>query len=567
MTEKQPHQGKQKTMNIIALFTTLAVLAAPAPCGSVQGALDIPGLFAEIAGDYEFYANQRYFVLTIYVDQGKVWGREEGNPGPQELRPVEPSGLKFKVDDPGKEQYAVFVRGGDGKIAALRMVTGDRELIAPRIPAGGRPPQAPDQPFSAEDLRSDLAQIRRALEENHPAVNAFTGKEDLERLYKRQLGQIDGPKTLGEFYGIAAPLVAAVGCGHTSLTSPKDYWKSAPPRFFPLGLRFVGGRAYVIRGADPAGMPQRGSEIRAVNGRGAAAILQEFKGLVSSDGANDGWKTALINSAFARYYALRFGFPGEFVVEARPTGQKTVREVRLQPVDLSKVPGEPSGTKPLTSSGDPNLDLKILPGETSAAVLTIGSFSYYQEVDKFKGFIDESFDRIRKAGVRHLILDLRDNDGGDPFCTTHLLSYLEPRPVPYFARVYPSPYEPFAEPIPRAAGAFEGKLVVLVNAGCFSSTGHFCALLRFHKIGTFIGTETGGTYECNDARREIHLERTRLRLFVARMAFAAAVQSLPRYRGIVPDIVVEPSIADELAGKDPVLERALAIIAGGGGFE
>jgi C-terminal processing protease CtpA/Prc len=314
-------------------------------------------------------------------------------------------------------------------------------------------------------------------------------------------------------------------------------------------------------------MPQRGSEIRAVNGRGAAAILQEFKGLVSSDGANDGWKTALINSAFARYYALRFGFPGEFVVEARPTGQKTVREVRLQPVDLSKVPGEPSGTKPLTSSGDPNLDLKILPGETSAAVLTIGSFSYYQEVDKFKGFIDESFDRIRKAGVRHLILDLRDNDGGDPFCTTHLLSYLEPRPVPYFARVYPSPYEPFAEPIPRAAGAFEGKLVVLVNAGCFSSTGHFCALLRFHKIGTFIGTETGGTYECNDARREIHLERTRLRLFVARMAFAAAVQSLPRYRGIVPDIVVEPSIADELAGKDPVLERALAIIAGGGGFE
>jgi C-terminal processing protease CtpA/Prc len=110
-------------------------------------------------------------------------------------------------------------------------------------------------------------------------------------------------------------------------------------------------------------------------------------------------------------------------------------------------------------------------------------------------------------------------------------------------------------------------LFILIDAGCFSSTGHLCGLLKYHKIGTFIGTETGGTYECNDARREIHLEKTRLRLFVARMAFTAAAQGLPRYRGIVPDIAVEPSIADVLAGKDPVLERALAIIAGDGGFQ
>jgi len=193
-------------------------------------------------------------------------------------------------------------------------------------------------------------------------------------------------------------------------------------------------------------------------------------------------------------------------------------------------------------------------------------FPYYQARDKFKSFIDESFGRIRRAGVQNLILDLRDNGGGDPFCTTHLLSYLEPRPVPYFTRVYPNGYESFAEPIPRAAGAFSGKLFVLINAGCFSSTGHFCALLKYHKIGTFIGTETGGTYECNDASREIHLKNTRLRLFIARITFTAALQGIPRYKGIVPDISVEPGISDHLSGKDPVKERALAIIARKGGI-
>jgi len=48
------------------------------------------------------------------------------------------------------------------------------------------------------------------------------------------------------------------------------------------------------------------------------------------------------------------------------------------------------------------------------------------------------------------------------------------------------------------------------------------------------------------------------------MTFTAAVQGLPRYRGIIPDMAVEPSMADQLAGKDPVLERALALIARGG---
>jgi C-terminal processing protease CtpA/Prc len=302
-----------------------------------------------------------------------------------------------------------------------------------------------------------------------------------------------------------------------------------------------------------------------INGRDVPDIMKDLKALVSSDGLNDGWKTARINAVFHFLYAIRFGFPEEFVVKALPPGRKKAEEVHLRAIERSKIPTDTIAEKRSTSSGDPNLDFKILSDGGGTAVLTIRDFSYYQAPDKFKGFIDESFEQIRRAGVQNLILDLRDNSGGDPFCTTHLLGYLEPRPVPYFARVYPSPYERFAEPIPRAAGAFAGKLFILINGGCFSSTGHLCALLKYHKIGTFIGTETGGTYECNDASREIHLKNTRLRLFVARITFTAAVRGMPRYKGIVPDISVEPSITDQLSGKDPILECALSLIARDGG--
>ena len=553
-------------MKIAAIFMALAAFAAPAPSGTFPGPADIPRLYAEIAGDYEFYFGQRYWILLVTTDQGKLWGRNPGDSQRGELRPVDIEGLKFKIEDPSKapghEQYLVFVRNSEGHISGLRLLAEGTESPGAKLPAGGRAPRPVELPFAVEDLRGDLLQIRRALEEMHPAVYGFINKEAFERLYEEQLKRIDRPMTLGEFYRIAAPLVAAVGCGHTALSTPNGYWTAAPPRFFPLGVRFVVGRAYVVRGADPAGILQPGSEILSINGRGISDILTDLKALVSSDGLNDGNKTERINALFPFLYAT-FGFPEEFVVGALPPGRKTAVEVRLRALERSKIPADPSAETQPTSSGDPNLDLKILPDGQSTAVLTIRDFSYYQAPDKFKGFIDESFDRVRKAGVRHLILDLRDNGGGDPFCTTHLLSYLEPRPVPYFARVYPSPYERFAEPIPRAAGAFSGRLFILINAGCFSSTGHLCALLKHHNIGTFIGTETGGTYECNDARREIHLEKTRLRLFVARMTFTAAVEGLPRYRGIIPDIEVEPGIADLLSGKDPVLERALSLIAGG----
>lgn len=565
MEIKLSQSNVRLTAIILATFILFGALRL---FGTSQPTIDIQGLYAEIAGDYEFYFGQRYWILRVTADQGKLWGENPGESPREELKPIDITRLKFGIDDPskkpGQEQYVVFVRNPEGRISGLRLLAGGTVTPGVKLPSGERASRPAESTIPASDLRSDLLQIRRALEETHPAVYAFTPKEAFDRLVEEQLNRIDRSLTIEEFYRVAAPLVVAVGCGHTALATPSGYWATAPQRFFPLGLRFIGRRAIVIQSGDPAVPVPMGSEILSIQGLGIGNVQKELKALISSDGANDGWKTAQMNAGFALFYAFRFGFPEEFIVEAMPPGGNKAAVFRLKGVERSKIPGHTIGEHRSTSSGDPDLDFEILRGGKDTAVLTVRSFGYYQDHEKFKRFIDGAFEEIRRAGVRHLILDLRDNSGGDPFCTTYLLGYLEPAPLPYFARDYPQ-YEAFAKPIPRAAAAFGGKLYVLINGGCFSSTGHFCGLLKFHKIGMLIGTETGGTYECNDARQMFELRNTRLRLFVARMTFTAAVEGLPRFRGIVPDIAVDPGISDYLSGLDPAKERALSLITGDGG--
>jgi C-terminal processing protease CtpA/Prc len=177
--------------------------------------------------------------------------------------------------------------------------------------------------------------------------------------------------------------------------------------------------------------------------------------------------------------------------------------------------------------------------EKSAAILKMNNFNYYQEEERFFAFVDSAFNKIYQANIQNLILDLRDNDGvANPY----------------------GKYGDLAKPIPLADQRFRGNLFILINGKCFSSTAHLCALLKFHNIATFVGSETGGTYTCNDAKTIIPLTNTRLRLQVPQRSFAVAVEGMPKNRGIQPDYPVEPGIEDLIEGRDTILEYTLNLV-------
>jgi hypothetical protein len=325
-------------------------------------------------------------------------------------------------------------------------------------------------------------------------------------------------------------------------------------------LKFTKDKAYVIRFYNNENIVPCGSEIVSINKIPIVEIIESAKRFISSDGKNETWKLEILRYSFPDLYALQYGISNHIEVEYVSPGSKVINTQILNPVKRNLIWEKSMTNAKKTSTGDPNLDFEIIHNK-NLAVLTIKSFSYYQEKEKFYSFIDSVFEQINKSNIQTLILDLRGNTGGDPFCTSHLLSYLESKPIPYFAKAYPYGYEHFAEPIPLATkNTFNGNLFVLINGWSFSSTGHFCSLLKYHKRATFIGEETGGTYECNDAHTLFNTKETRLNLNVAKMTFTAAVKGLSREHGIMPDYYVEPKIEDIIDGKDTVKEFTYGLI-------
>jgi Periplasmic protease len=547
-------------MKINLFLSILIIFVFPSTVLTQSSARDTLKIYQEIAGDYEFYPNQQYYSIQLYIENMSLLFKGQDESNIQKIIPVDFDSLKFKISDSDKIIFLSFQRNVNNEISSCRLITNESEFRGNKLNTKADSIQIADKIYSIEALKADLTQIKNILISNHPAVYQFTSKELFEKIFNKQIGKINRPMNLREFYLIAAPIVESVHCGHISIEMPYKFWNNESQTSFPIKLTFIGDKAYVFSFYNNENLVPIGSEIASINKIPMADIIKSLKGLISSDGKNQTWKLEILKFTFPYLYALQYGFCEHFEVEYIFPNNKEINTQIMNPIKISSI-WERSRTDTVkTSTGDPNLNFEV-DNNKNLAVITIKSFIYYQETKKFYSFIDSAFEQINKSNIQNLILDLRNNTGGDPFCTSHLLSYLESKPIPYFAKAYPYGYEHFAEPIPLAIkNTFNSNLFVLINGGSFSSTGHLCSILKFRKRCTFIGEETGGTFECNDAHTLFNPKETRLNLNVARMTFTTATDGLSREHGIMPDYYVEPKTEDIIDGKDTVKEFTYGLI-------
>jgi len=408
--------------------------------------------------------------------------------------------------------------------------------------------------MSINEMQEDFKLFRETLENEHCCLYGYTNKTEFDKLFDQQYSLIDKEMSLSEFYKLLTPITAKIGCGHTAVWMPGSYWKIDPENLFPLRLSIIENYAVVVGKYNDTLQVPVGSIVLEINNRSMNDIIKEMRDNYSADAFNINFIDAQIERRFPLIYARRFGYPEKYIVNYALPGRKTSETKTLIPATNQAV-----REVIFANFHHPPLTFELI--EKNTAILTIPTFIYYDRVDYFTNFIDSCFTIIKDNNINNLILDVRGNDGGDPFCAAPLFSYLQPEPLPYFSQPY-GKYAELADSLPLPENHFKGNLITLMDGRCFSTNGHFCSLLKYHRIGIIVGTESGGTFTCNAGKNGIkHLDHSGIQLYFGRSTFATAVEGMDKSQPIIPDYYAIKTYQDFLAGNDVIIEKALTLIA------
>jgi len=425
--------------------------------------------------------------------------------------------------------------------------------------AGNRPIKSVS-PYSIEkityplsQLQKDFRQFRKIIEKRHPKL--YVDPQELSELFTTQYKLLRDQMTELEFYRVLSPLVGNLRCGHTNLTVSKAYedYLKKNGRYLPVLIKVINDSAFVLQDHSGQGIPE-GAEIIMINGKSMAEIIMLLLPNLTADGYNTSKKYYIMNNWFNGIYHYYIDNSSRFTLVYRRAEDdkiitKTVDGIKNQQMQMTAMSiYYPQGN---------NQYMKDFAKDY--ALLSIKSFSLNSK-KTYRAFIDDFFRELAEKETSHLILDLRDNWGGNPYYASYLLSYLISTPTPYFTKEAPFYYAKYKKPLQPAAHRFKGQLYTLINGASFSTTGHLCSLLKSRQIGVFIGEESGGFYECTDASINATLRHTEIRLHCSTTVFTTAVSNLPPGRGIMPDYRITPTLQDYLEGTDPQMNLAIELV-------
>ena len=214
-------------------------------------------------------------------------------------------------------------------------------------------------------------------------------------------------------------------------------------------------------------------------------------------GETPAFRAGILSQRFWLYYWKVYGAPA--VYDIKISESRRVRRVTggaALPVALAN-----------EESFDRLFRFSILPGDS--ALLSVGSF-VWEDKARFLAFTQDAFRKMKLAGTKTLIIDIRGNTGGnDDMWREGILAYIATKPYRwashYRKRVgTPDPtknekagdlvdgdLETWVPPEPENPAHFAGKVYVLVGPATYSSSIVFSVVMQDFGFGTLVSDDGG----------------------------------------------------------------------------
>lgn len=419
----------------------------------------------------------------------------------------------------------------------------------------------PTHLYPTDELQADLKFVRKTLEDTHPNLYLYTPKEKFDSFFDSLYKCIVKPLSEMEFYNLVTLINAKVKDGHTMFLPSEealDYYNQKC-KFFPFYIAILNNRLYVNMNCSADTLIKEGNEIVSINGINAKDILQELLARQIRDGYNQTYPVWILTTYFKEYFGFSFGHPDVFSVTYRTKNSgTTTATINALSKDSIKYYRESKYLKRVTTGKEKRGIALQLHKQRGIATLTIKSFdddvlnSIYKQ--NFDSTIQAIFTQIHNAQIQNLILDIRNNQGGDFEPGELLLSYLLRQPITYL----PGSKEKVMI-IPKK-NSFKGNLYILINGGSFSNTGIVSSYLELAHRGTFIGEEAAGNKTIiSGSAVDTSLPNTRITLEVSTEKYKIR-NGYNSGQGVVPAYHTTYTIDEVITDRDLDNELALQMI-------
>ena len=428
--------------------------------------------------------------------------------------------------------------------------------------------------FSEQQLVEDLIFYRSKLEQYHPNLYIYTSKEKMNHFFDSLTRSIDKPLDEAEFYRKITLTSALVKDGHTLILPSNSFvgHHNSNSKFIPLQIGLYEDQLYVKMNCTPSIVIEDGTIIDSINGISAGEIIEELSNRQVRDGNNLSYSNWILDTYFREYYSYTFGHPEVYMISYKK--DEVLQTLQMPALVKDSVYHYRQSNYPeIYSNNTPSKGVYLdYDSSRTIAILTIKDF--HSEVLKseyrqnFRKEIRSIFERIFLAQPRNLVIDLRNNQGGDVENGVLLLSYLINRPfkiVEEYNRVKKGRLVKCKGPSPGFhrpdKNQFMGQIYVMLNGGSFSNSAIVSSCLRENTNAIFVGTETGGNPNVLAGyAKEFELPNTRIKVEIPTKQFIMTSLMKNDGSGLIPTHEIDPDIQDNIHRNDRQLAFVMRLI-------
>jgi C-terminal processing protease CtpA/Prc len=391
------------------------------------------------------------------------------------------------------------------------------------------------------------------------------------------------------------PFVAYGRIGHARIEFPvADYIAAAQAggTVLPFDIRIDGRRVFVTHSYLKESKVQPGAELLAFDDQPITKVVDDVSRYVSGE------RPYMVHAQLERFFPRWLWLARGEIRALRVTG-RSASGVQFSETINGLPIGEVEPAKSGWTEALSTREVRML--DTKTAYLRPGAFYNIEggesmDVAAFRKFVDDAFGKIKEAKAQTLIIDLRDNPGGDNSFSDPMVAWFASRPFRFSdnfsIKVSQEIRQQFEKQtagskdgdgiiaqmhramkgkregtvvrfelpkvVPRP-DRFEGRVFLLVNRHSYSNAASLAGMVQDYGFAKVIGEETADLPTSYASSAQFTLPASGIAVTYPKGYFVRP-NGDKKLKGVVPDFPIPSAVFAE--GHDAVLRAATRVTGG-----